>query len=67
MSIINKLKIENLDELNSRLTFLYREKLKIEFDRTSASEFNKTHLIKANRRNIARVLTFISLKKNEKL
>ena len=62
----NDLRKENLKDLKSKLIFLYREKLKISFERTSGSEFKKTHLIKNNKKNISRVLTLISEKKSNK-
>jgi ribosomal protein L29 len=64
---INELRKESLIDLKSKLVFLYREKLKISFERTSGSEFNKTHMIKINKKNIAKILTLISEKKSEKL
>lgn len=60
---IDEFKNEDLSNLKSKLISLYREKLKLVFDRTSSSEFNKTHLIKQNKKNIARILTLISSRK----
>ncbi len=60
---INELRKNNLIDLKSKLVLLYREKLKISFEKTSGSEFKKTHLIKTNKKNIAKILTLISEKK----
>lgn len=64
---IKELKNENITSLKLKLISLYREKLKIVFEKSSGSDFNKTHLIRKNRKNIARILTLISEKKNEKI
>ncbi|HIH2763785.1 MAG TPA: 50S ribosomal protein L29 [Candidatus Azoamicus sp.] len=63
---INELRKDSLIDLKSKLVFLYREKLKISFEKTSGAEFNKTHLIKSNKKKIARILTLISERKSEK-
>lgn len=62
---INELRKENVDNLKAKLLSLYREKMKLRFERTSGTEFTKTHFIKDNRKNIARILTLISEKKIE--
>lgn len=61
---ISELRSLNIDKLKNDLLLLYREKLKLKLDKTSGSEFIKTHLIKCNRRKIARILTVISEKEN---
>lgn len=60
---INELKNESIDSLKSRLLSLYKEKFKLRLKKTNEADFKKTHLIKINRKNIARVLTFISKNK----
>lgn len=60
---LNEFKAYDLDKLKSKLISLYREKLKINFDMKSNSDFNKTHLLKKNRKDIARILTLISEKR----
>ncbi len=59
---INELKNESVGALKIKLLSLYKERMKLRFERVSGTEFIKTHLIKFNRRNIARVLTLISEK-----
>ncbi len=54
---MNDLRKENLDGLKKRLILLYRERFKILLEKTSGAEFNKNHLLKKVRRDIARVLT----------
>lgn len=60
---INELRKDSLIDLKSKLVLLYREKLKISFEKTSGSEFKNTHIIKTNKKNIAKILTLISEKK----
>lgn len=56
---MNDLRKDNLDGLKKRLNLLYRERFKILLDKTSGAEFNKNHLFKKIRRDIARILTLI--------
>jgi ribosomal protein L29 len=49
-------------ELKNRLVELCKEKFKLRFERTNNSEFKKWHLIKRNRRNIAKILTILKKK-----
>jgi ribosomal protein L29 len=57
---INEFKNESVDFLKSKLVSLYKEKMQLRFEKINEGELKKTHLLKMNRRNIARVLTLIS-------
>lgn len=66
MNLAN-LKEKNILELKTELIKLYREKFKLLLEKSGGSEFNKSHLLKNLKKNIARTLTLITEKKISKI
>lgn len=57
---IYELRKKSYSELEKQLVIFYRERFKLLLEKSSGAEFNKNHLLKNVRRNIARVLTLMT-------
>ena len=57
---ISDLRKKNKKELEEQLVVFYRDRFKLQLEKTSGAEFTKNHLLKNLKKNIARVLTLIT-------
>lgn len=62
---IKQLNEKNINELNNSLITLYKKKLKLLIEKSSTTEFKNNHLLKNIKKDIARTLTIINIKKRE--
>lgn len=53
------IKKKSVSEIKKDLYSLYKERFKLRIEKSSGAEFKKGHLLKKNRKNIARVLTIL--------
>lgn len=60
-----QLKEKTINELKDFLVTLYKKKLKLLLEKSSMPEFKNNHLFKNIKKDIARILTIINIKKRD--
>ncbi len=55
----SEIRKKNIFNIKNNLYFLYKERFKLRIEKSSGTEFKKGHLLKKNRKNIARILTIL--------
>jgi len=61
-----KIENENISNIEKNLSDLYKERFKLLIEKTNGTQFKKRHLLKKNKKNIAKTLTLINNIKREK-